>query len=59
MACGSAYRRALLRIAARDLTAPEPIEILDDVAAELSDLADATLGAALAIARAKLGAGCP
>ncbi len=50
-----AYRRALLRIAARDLTAAEPIEILDDVAGELSDLADATLGAALAIARAKLG----
>src|SRR5215213_5225982 len=51
-----AYRRALLRIAARDLTAPEPIEIFDDIAGELSDLADATLGAALAIARAKLGA---
>ncbi len=45
-----AYRRALLRIAARDLTAPEPIEIFDDVAGELSDLADATLEAALAIA---------
>ena len=50
-----AYRKALLRIAARDLTAPEPIEVFDDVAGELSDLADATLGAALAIARAKLG----
>ena len=50
-----AYRMALLRIAARDLTAAEPIETLDDVAGELSDLADATLGAALAIGRAKVG----
>jgi len=50
-----AYRGALLRIAARDLSAPEPIEIMDDIAAELSDLADATLCAALAIARAKQG----
>ena len=50
-----AYRSALLRIAARDLNAPEPIEVLDDIAGELSDLADATLGAALAIGRAKLG----
>ncbi|MDF2748123.1 MAG: bifunctional [glutamine synthetase] adenylyltransferase/[glutamine synthetase]-adenylyl-L-tyrosine, partial [Propionibacteriaceae bacterium] len=50
-----AYRKALLRIAARDLTAAEPIEALDDVAGELSDLADATLGAALAIGRAKVG----
>jgi len=50
-----AYRGALLRIAARDMCAPEPIEALDDVAAELSDLADATLEAALAIARARVG----
>ncbi len=50
-----AYRGALLRIAARDLSAPEPIEIIEDIAAELSDLADATLEAALSIARAKLG----
>ncbi len=51
-----AYRGALLRIAARDLCDPEPIEVVDDVAAELSDLADATLEAALALAREKLGA---
>ena len=51
-----AYRGALLRIAARDLCAPEPIEAMDGVADELSDLADAALEAALAIARAKLGA---
>jgi glutamate-ammonia-ligase adenylyltransferase len=50
-----AYRGGLLRIAARDLCAPEPIEAVEDVAAELSDLADATLEAALAIAREKFG----
>ena len=50
-----AYRGALLRIAARDLIAPEPIEVMDDIAAELSDLADATMEAALAIGRAKVG----
>ena len=50
-----AYRGALLRVAARDLTTPEPIEALDDIAGELSDLADATLEAALSIGRAKLG----
>ena len=51
-----AYRGALLRIAARDLCAPEPIEAVEGVADELSDLADATLEAALAIARTKAGA---
>jgi [glutamine synthetase] adenylyltransferase / [glutamine synthetase]-adenylyl-L-tyrosine phosphorylase len=50
-----AYRGALLRIAARDLGSPEPIEAVDGVADELSDLADAALEAALAIARAKIG----
>jgi glutamate-ammonia-ligase adenylyltransferase len=50
-----AYRGALLQIAARDLTAPEPIEAVDGIADELSDLADAALEAALAIARAKAG----
>ncbi len=50
-----AYRGALLRIAARDLCAPEPIEAVDGVADELSDLADAALVAALSIARAKVG----
>ncbi|MFL6026148.1 MAG: bifunctional [glutamine synthetase] adenylyltransferase/[glutamine synthetase]-adenylyl-L-tyrosine phosphorylase [Friedmanniella sp.] len=50
-----AYRGEVLRIAARDLCSPEPIELVDDVADELSDLADATLEAALAIARAKGG----
>ena len=50
-----AYRAMILRIAARDLCAPEPIEAMPQVADELSDLADATLEAALAIARAKVG----
>jgi [glutamine synthetase] adenylyltransferase / [glutamine synthetase]-adenylyl-L-tyrosine phosphorylase len=49
------YHGALLRIAARDLSAPEPIEIMPDIAEELSDLADATLEAALALARRKIG----
>ncbi len=46
-----AYRRQLYRIAARDLTASEPLTVLPDIAAELADAADAALRAALAIAR--------
>ena len=46
-----AYRRELVRIAARDLTAPDPLEVLQDIAAELADLADAALQAAVAIGR--------
>ena len=46
-----AYRRALLRTAAFDLTAADPVGVLPDVAAELADLADATIEAALALAR--------
>ena len=48
-----AYRRALLRIAARDLCAPEPVAVVASVGAELADLADATIEAALALARAE------
>jgi glutamate-ammonia-ligase adenylyltransferase len=48
-----AYRRALLLLAARDLTG---LLDLEAVAAELSDLAAATLSAGLAIARAGLPA---
>ncbi len=48
-----AYRRRLLALAARDLTGEAP---LDQVAAELADLAAAVLEAALAIARAELPA---
>nr|WP_028708129.1 bifunctional [glutamine synthetase] adenylyltransferase/[glutamine synthetase]-adenylyl-L-tyrosine phosphorylase [Propionicicella superfundia] len=47
-----AYRRALLRIAARDVTAADPLDVLPDVSAELADLADATVESALALARA-------
>ena len=46
------YRRLLLRLAARDLSHGVGV---DDVAAELADLAASTLDAALAIARARLG----
>ncbi|MFC6286836.1 bifunctional [glutamine synthetase] adenylyltransferase/[glutamine synthetase]-adenylyl-L-tyrosine phosphorylase [Nocardioides sp. GCM10027113] len=46
------YRRLLLRLASRDLTHHVGV---DDVAAELSDLAAGTLEAALAIARARVG----
>ena len=50
-----AYRRALVRIAARDVCADDPIEELESVSVELADLADATLEAALALARKKVG----
>ncbi|HEX6878482.1 MAG TPA: bifunctional [glutamine synthetase] adenylyltransferase/[glutamine synthetase]-adenylyl-L-tyrosine phosphorylase, partial [Nocardioidaceae bacterium] len=46
------YRRNLIRLASRDLAHEVGV---DDVAAELSDLAAATLEAALAIARARVG----
>jgi glutamate-ammonia-ligase adenylyltransferase len=48
-----AYRRQLLSLASRDLTGL----LVDDVAAELADLADAALEAALALAAADLPAG--
>jgi glutamate-ammonia-ligase adenylyltransferase len=50
----AAYRRHLLPLAARDLTGEAS---LDEVAAELADLAAAALEAALAIARSQLPAG--
>ena len=46
------YRRLLLRMAARDLAHQVAV---DDLAAELSDLAAGTLEAALAVARARMG----
>jgi [glutamine synthetase] adenylyltransferase / [glutamine synthetase]-adenylyl-L-tyrosine phosphorylase len=49
-----AYRQRLLHLAARDLTGQVT---LDEVAAELADLAAAALEAALAIARSQLPAG--
>jgi glutamate-ammonia-ligase adenylyltransferase len=47
-----AYRRCLLRLAARDLTGAIA---LDEVMAELADLTAAALEGALAVARAQLG----
>ncbi len=47
----AAYHRRLLHLAARDVTGAATV---DEVAAELADLADAVLEAALAIARAEL-----
>jgi len=47
----SAYRRCLLGLAARDLTGAL---VMEDVAAELADLAAAVLSAAGAVARADL-----
>lgn len=46
-----ANRRELVRISARDLSHPEPEQVLPDIAAELADLADAVLQAALELAR--------
>lgn len=46
-----AYRRCLLRLAARDLTAADPLADLPDIAGELADLADGTVETALALAR--------
>lgn len=46
-----AYRREVMRIAARDLTADDPLDELPEVAGELADLADVTVEAALALAR--------
>ncbi|MEL4504230.1 bifunctional [glutamine synthetase] adenylyltransferase/[glutamine synthetase]-adenylyl-L-tyrosine phosphorylase [Luteococcus sp. H138] len=47
-------RGHLVRIAARDLTASDPYAIVDDIAAELADLADALVEGALAIARGQV-----
>ena len=47
-----ANRRHIVRIASRDVSADDPTEIIEDVAAELADLADGIVTAALALARA-------
>ncbi|HWM33070.1 MAG TPA: bifunctional [glutamine synthetase] adenylyltransferase/[glutamine synthetase]-adenylyl-L-tyrosine phosphorylase [Pseudolysinimonas sp.] len=46
-----AYRRELLRLAVWDLEHPDPLSIVDRVAAALADLAGAALDASLALAR--------
>ncbi|GAB2488033.1 bifunctional [glutamine synthetase] adenylyltransferase/[glutamine synthetase]-adenylyl-L-tyrosine phosphorylase [Promicromonospora xylanilytica] len=48
-----AYRARLLRIAATDVTAPDPTVVLPAVAAALADLAAAALEGALAVARSE------
>ncbi|MFI2486970.1 bifunctional [glutamine synthetase] adenylyltransferase/[glutamine synthetase]-adenylyl-L-tyrosine phosphorylase [Promicromonospora kroppenstedtii] len=48
-----AYRARLLRIAATDVTAPQPTAVLPAVAAALADLAAAALEGALAVARSE------
>ena len=52
-----AYRRGLLRIAALDLTAPDPLATMPVVGESLAELAEAALEAALAIAREEYGEG--
>ncbi|WCC80510.1 bifunctional [glutamine synthetase] adenylyltransferase/[glutamine synthetase]-adenylyl-L-tyrosine phosphorylase [Cutibacterium equinum] len=47
-----ANRRHLVRIAARDVDADDPTQIIEDIAGELTDLADGIVTAALALARA-------
>ncbi|SER47512.1 glutamate-ammonia-ligase adenylyltransferase [Propionibacterium cyclohexanicum] len=49
-----ANKRHLVRIAGRDLSCPDPSTVVDDIAAELADLADAVMICALAIARAQV-----
>ncbi|RBP97998.1 bifunctional glutamine-synthetase adenylyltransferase/deadenyltransferase [Bifidobacterium aemilianum] len=49
-----AYRRQLAAIMAKDLCAANPMEIQPVISSSLSDLADASLEAALAIARAQV-----
>ncbi|QDO88957.1 bifunctional [glutamine synthetase] adenylyltransferase/[glutamine synthetase]-adenylyl-L-tyrosine phosphorylase [Ornithinimicrobium ciconiae] len=48
-----AYRRELVQIAATDLVAEDPVELLPQVAAALADLACAALEAAVVLARAE------
>ena len=53
-ALAAAYRRALLHLAARDLTGAATVDVVGE---ELADIAAAVLEAALAVARAELPAG--
>src|SRR6476660_8512842 len=52
-----AYRRGLLRIAAHDVTAADPLAEMPAVGEALAELAEAALEAALAIAREEYGDG--
>ncbi len=53
VALRTAYRRELVRIAIYDVEAPDPVEVVDAVAAALADAAAAALEAGLGIARVK------
>ncbi|WP_156761913.1 bifunctional [glutamine synthetase] adenylyltransferase/[glutamine synthetase]-adenylyl-L-tyrosine phosphorylase [Microbacterium karelineae] len=52
-----AYRREMLRIAAFDLSAPDPVEAVRGVSSALSDAAAAALEASLAVARSAVSTG--
>ncbi|MDV3220804.1 bifunctional [glutamine synthetase] adenylyltransferase/[glutamine synthetase]-adenylyl-L-tyrosine phosphorylase [Intrasporangium sp.] len=52
-----AYRRGLLRIAARDITSADPLADMPHVGQALAELAEAALEAALVIAREEFGHG--
>lgn len=49
------YRAELAKIALYDVSHPQPISVVDNVARALADLADAALEVALSIARRELG----
>lgn len=49
----TAYRRALVELAVKDLCAADPLDYLPAVGAELADLAGAAVEAALAVSRAE------
>ncbi|MFT3799125.1 bifunctional [glutamine synthetase] adenylyltransferase/[glutamine synthetase]-adenylyl-L-tyrosine phosphorylase [Microbacterium sp.] len=51
------YRRLLARIAAFDLSADDPVEVLPAVAAALADAAGAALEASLCVARTRVSSG--
>ncbi|WP_261167180.1 bifunctional [glutamine synthetase] adenylyltransferase/[glutamine synthetase]-adenylyl-L-tyrosine phosphorylase [Microbacterium sp. Marseille-Q6965] len=53
----AAYRSQLARVAAFDLLSSQPVDVLPDVAAALSDLAGAALEASLAVARTRVATG--
>ncbi|MBN9152751.1 MAG: bifunctional [glutamine synthetase] adenylyltransferase/[glutamine synthetase]-adenylyl-L-tyrosine phosphorylase [Microbacterium sp.] len=51
------YRRMLARIAAHDLLSPDPVAVVEDIAAALADAAAAALEASLAVARTRVSGG--
>ncbi|MBN9180158.1 MAG: bifunctional [glutamine synthetase] adenylyltransferase/[glutamine synthetase]-adenylyl-L-tyrosine phosphorylase [Microbacterium sp.] len=51
------YRRMLARIAAHDRLSPDPVAVVEDIAAALADAAAAALEASLAVARTRVSGG--